>query len=485
MSPSLAKEVLAVQAPVNNHDMVGHFMRNVWDDKGAMGDMDQTILWGKIHRAMYQLNREPFLSQAGKIMTDNIERAVLSLVSSRETGSNLKWQERAHVVVHGPNEYEASFFPLIRHFVADMVLPSLFGTDFIKNYPDIATDLFAFDANFHLFLMGLPPWIPLSGLRESAAARDRVKSAMEDFHNALVAASRGERTTDGRWDNLDDVSSVVKNRVNLWEEAVSELSNKEACIASHAFLLWVTLINANVIVFWLLFHVYQDSSLLAAIREEVSPFVHIRESPGSPERSTITLDSPEIRAQTPLLQSAFLETMRLYTQSNSFKNVQADFVVSESEIDQNIREPNSFVPKGGSKVPVSQSQRTYQLQQGDMICVPFGLHQSDSRYWNHPENFDGRRFIIQQQDSARRTSLSNGRVSVDSTRISPWGSGASICKGQKLSYREVLEIAGAILLCWDIEPAGAAGWSHPGLAKAGGTAIPKRDFRIRLLRRVP
>jgi cytochrome P450 len=477
---------------VNNHDMVGYFMRNVWDDKGAISAMDQTILWGKIHRAVYQLNREPFLSQVGDIVTENIERAALSLVSSRETAGRfvpgkLKWQERAGVVIHGPGEYEASFFPLIRHFVADMVLPSLYGTAFMQNYPDIATDLFAFDANFHLFLMGLPTWMPLPGLRESAAARDRVKSAMADFHNALVAASReeaGAGSSDVRWDNLDDVSSVMKNRVQLWEQAVGELSNKEACIASHAFLLWVTLINANVIVFWLLFHVYQDSSLLAAIREEVSPLVHVREFPSSPERSTIKLNSPEIRSRTPLLQSAFFETMRLYTQSNSFKNVKADFAVTESEIDEYIRESSS-VSAGGQRFPASQSDRIYQLHRGDMICVPFGLHQSDPRYWDHPEDFDGQRFIIQQQDSTKGTNFSDDKVSVDSTRISPWGSGASVCKGQKFSYREVLEVAAAILVCWDIQPADAAGWSHPGLARAGGTAVPKGDLRIRLRRRVP
>ncbi|KAL2830858.1 hypothetical protein BDW59DRAFT_158294 [Aspergillus cavernicola] len=314
MSPGLAKEVLA-------------------DDKGAIGAMDQTVLWGKIHRVVYQLNREPFLSQAGDIVHGNIEKSTLSLVSA--CYYNLKWQERAHVLVgHGGNEFEASFFPLIRHFVADMVLPSLYGTAFMKNYPDIAADLFEFDANFHFFLMGLPAWVPISGLKESAAARARVKSALEDFHNALVARSRGE-APDARWGSLNDVSSVMNDRVHFWEEAVGEHSSKEGYVSSHAFLLWVTLINANVIVFWLFFHIYEDSSLLTVICEEVSPFVHAQES-----QSNIKLDSAEIKSQTLFLRSAFLETMGLYTQSNSFKNVQADFTVTESD------DPSNFATKG-------------------------------------------------------------------------------------------------------------------------------------------
>ncbi|KAL3479519.1 hypothetical protein BJX99DRAFT_255517 [Aspergillus californicus] len=307
MSPSLAKEVLAVQAPVNNHDMVGYFMRTVWDDKGAIGAMDHMVIWGKIHRVIYQLNREPFLSQAGDIVSGNTNELVLSLVSACSFTS--KWQGRASVPLLNKerNEFEASFFPLIRHFVADMVLPSLYGAAFMDIYANISAEMFEFDANFHLFLMGLPAWIPISGLKESAAARARVKSALTDFHNALVAKRQG-KTIDSRWGDLGDVSSVMEDRVHLWEEAVGEHSSKEACASSHAFLLWVTLINANVIVFWLLFHIYQDPSLVAAIRAEASPFVQRREQQG-----TVKLDWSGIRTKTPLLQSAFLETMRLYT----------------------------------------------------------------------------------------------------------------------------------------------------------------------------
>ncbi|KAL2869908.1 cytochrome P450 [Aspergillus lucknowensis] len=470
MSPSLAKEVLAVQAPVNNHDMVGYFMRNVWDDKGAVAAMDQNVLWGKIHRAVYQLNREPFLSQAGHVVTTNIERETLHLVSSQKR--QIQRQQRAAVVVHGPTEFEASFFPLVRHFVADIVLPALFGTGFMQKYPDIAADLFQFDSSFGLFLMGLPSWMPVPGLRESAAARDRVKRAMEDLHDAISGRSG---TASGYWNGVEDVSSVMKERVRLWEEATAGGSScsKEAYIASHAFLLWVTLINANVIVFWLLFHIYQDSSLLAAIREEVSPFIQVEDG-----GDTVKLNSPDIRTQTPLLQSAFLETMRLYTQSNSFKNVQADFTVTESETDQWPRESGGCLSSGSKAC--QNSQTVYQLQKGDIICVPFGVHQSDARYWDCPEKFDGRRFLIPGPQAGAA-----GKTSVDYTRISPWGSGASLCKGQKLSSREVLEVTAAILVCWDVEPAGTTGWVHPGLARAGGTAVPKGDFRARLRRRLP
>jgi hypothetical protein len=92
-----------------------------------------------------------------------------------------------------------------------MVLPSLYGTAFMKNYPAIGEDLFEIDANFYL-LSALSAWITISGMKGSATARAGVKSAFADFHNTLSARSHGE-TTDGRWVNLDDVSSIMKYRV--------------------------------------------------------------------------------------------------------------------------------------------------------------------------------------------------------------------------------------------------------------------------------
>jgi hypothetical protein len=306
-------------------------------------------------------------------------------------------------------------------------------------------------------------------MKESAAARARVKIALADFHNAVVARSRGG-PTDNRWGNMDDVSNVMQDRVLLWEEAVGESSNKEdMCSSSHAFLLWVTLINANVAIFWLVFHIYEDSALLAAIREEVSPFVNAQES-----QSMVKLDSPGIWSRTPLLQSSFLEVMRLYTQSNSFKNVQGDFTVTESEVDHNIRDSSTFT----TKCEQGNSARSYRLERGDLVCVPFGLYQSDPSVWDQPETFNGRRFLVPGQGA-------EGKVSVNFTGINPWGSGASLCKAQKFSHREVIEVAAAIVACWDIEPAHAQEWTHPGLARAGGTTVSKEDLRVKLRRRLP
>jgi hypothetical protein len=243
------KQVLSVHAPVDNHDMVGQFMRTVWDDKGAIGSMDITTLWTKIHRAMYQLNREPFLSRAGDMVTANLEATVFSLVSPSASSQN--WQDNANVRLSPSHHFdaEATFFPLIRHYVVHIGLPALLGTAFMRNYPGFVSDVFTFDDNFHLFLMGLPSCTPLFGMRKSAAARTSFKAALADLHDAIAATSRGEAPPGGRggrWPDLDDVSSVMVDRVCRWEEAGA---SSEAHVAAHAALIWAALVNANVIIF--------------------------------------------------------------------------------------------------------------------------------------------------------------------------------------------------------------------------------------------
>ncbi|KAJ5151378.1 cytochrome P450 [Penicillium canariense] len=86
------------------------------------------------------------------------------------------------------------------------------------------------------FLMDLCTWMPLSELKP--AARGQVKGTMADLHNGPVATTLGEAgagATAVRWGNLDNVSSVINNRIRLWEKALGEFSMIEACIASHAF----------------------------------------------------------------------------------------------------------------------------------------------------------------------------------------------------------------------------------------------------------
>jgi len=316
-----------------------------------------------------------------------------------------------------------------------------------------------------------------------------LKAALADLHDAIAAASRGEAPSggrDGRWADLNDVSTVMIDRVRLWEQTGA---SSEAYVATHAFLVWVTLINANVIIFWLLFHIYRDPMLLNDIRQEISPFANVQKSTNPGEMPTLKLNSRGIRRETPLLQSAFLETMRLYTHSNSFKNVKEDFVVTESGTDEIVRERGgNFTPNKQQRSPCG-SGRTYQLHKGDMICVPFGLHQSDPRYWENAQSFNARRFLVLEQspESMKETDITKKgtKFSVDYNRINPWGVGASVCKGHKFSQREVMEIVVAILMCWDVEPVNQEiGWPHPGLKMAGGTAVPEADFRVKLLRRV-
>ncbi|KAF2115471.1 cytochrome P450 [Lophiotrema nucula] len=486
MSPSLVKQVLSVQAPVDHEQLAASFMKRVFGDKGAVAATDPSVVFGQMHKIKNQLNRDPFVSRAGDMVASLAEANIFSLVSPLPTQQN--WQRFANIspsTTHG-FEAEASFFELIRHFVSDMVLPSLFGSAFTRNFPDCAADLFKFDDNFYLFMMGIPSWIPYSSLGESIDARERVKEAMGELHDAVAAVARGEAPPGGhggRWADLSDVSNVMENRVRGWEE-VGGL--REAVIATHALLAWVALVNANVVIFWLLFHIYSDAELLRTIRAEIAPFAKVevegaKDSSGAQPR--LKIDSAGLRKRAVLLQSAMLEVMRLYTLSTSFKNIKEDFLVTESGIDEVVREHGARFTSTKDEGSPCRPGRTYKLRKGDMLCVPMGLHQHDPRYWKDAKRFDAGRFLIQKESLASDAEGTKPppMLSVDYSRIHAWGVGITMCKGQKFSHREVLDIAAAFLTCWDFEPADPkSGWDHPGMKPSSGTGTPKAEVRVKL-----
>ncbi|KAF2648152.1 hypothetical protein K491DRAFT_684918 [Lophiostoma macrostomum CBS 122681] len=310
-----------------------------------------------------------------------------------------------------------------------MVLPSILGSAFVHNYPDTAADIFTIDESFYKFMMDLPSWIPITGMRESSNARDRVKRSMGELHAAISATDRGELLPGG---------------------------SNGPC----------------------------DAKLLSEIREEVAPYATSGWAKGvSGAEPSLKLDSAGIRHETPLLQSAMLEAMRLYTLSTSYKYINNDFAVEESEVDKLVRANGGRLATESNTDSLRHSSRSYKLRKGDILCVPLGLQQRDPRYWEDESSFNARRFLI--QNNGPHSKQDEPEYSVDYTQTHPWGVGATKCRGIKFSHEEVLNIAVAVLICWDIVPADpAAGWEHPRWLPAGGTAIPKADLRVKLRRRI-
>ncbi|EXJ93496.1 hypothetical protein A1O1_01888 [Capronia coronata CBS 617.96] len=529
--PSLAHQIVNDRhAPVSMEPFIFRAMEYVWADRGSNRNIDPTHLWGPIHSVLSGMLRESFVAAAIQRTVASVEDRTWNLVSgARSVVDQSIWERQARVELisssndnndnnnsdqknnndsdnnrNNPLTVEASLHPLIRYFVGDIASTVLYGRNFMENNPTIMPDLWEMDSQFNLFIAGVPTWFP--GMQGPSRARERVIAAVQEHHDALYKYLDGQ-DPGYKWDDMSDVSSVIVDRARAFRNAGA---TPRAYATADGAILWAMNVNANQVIFWLLWYVYSTPGLLEEMRSEIAPYVRIRHPESSlsglntttstssiKEAPKLDIDIDSIWTKCPLLKGAFLETMRLESHSMSYKEVMGDFVVTESVDDARLlgkREPQAYV-----------------LRKGELVCIPHGVHQSDEKYFSHPDKFDARRFWVKENnhndknpagldgddnddknkhdDEKNNTTNNNNNndnkhIRVDYGTMRVWGGGKHLCKGKTFAEREVVLFAAAILMHWDMEPVGNGGkWLHPGRQPGSGTVSPKNDVRVRVSRR--
>lgn len=491
--PSLAKQILIDRtSPVTMEPFVYHTMKFFWDDRGTVRKIDPSRLWGPIHGVLSGMLRESFVTSAIKGTVDTVQEHTWNLVSGAESPVDQAiWEREARVEIvsrsdgEHPLVAEASLHPLMRHFVGDIASTVLMGRNFMENNPNIMIDLFEMDTQFNLFMVGAPTWFP--GMGGPSRARERVIAAVEEHHEALFKYLDG-KDPGSRWDDMSDVSSVMVDRAKAFRDAGSL---PRGYATGDAAILWAMNINANPVTFWMIWYIFADDCLLQEIRREIGPYVKLCQPPPSSlpikEAPRLSIDIASLWSKCPLLKGAFFETMRLEAASLSYKMIEEDFVVTESEEDARMlgkTEPQSFL-----------------LHKDELICIPHGVHQSDEKYFRDPDRFDARRFWTrdnhdgdkgekaQPQPQATPSPESahdgdNADIRVEYGTMKVWGGGKQMCKGKTFAEREVVLFAAAVIMQWDIVPVTDGGkWIHPGRKVGAGAGSPKKDVRVRLTRR--
>ena len=502
LAPSLIHQVLSkrdVITRVNNHGAVYRMIKTSWGDSNE--EMAKTIpenaIFGPIHGVLRDMMKEDFvvpaLSGTVKAVEDNISTMVSGLASPVDM---TRWERTSEVEVAPPDRgydlawvAEANLYNLIRDFVGDLTTGVLMGTDFAANFPNILEDVWALDKVLIPLLLGAPEWLP--SMRAGVRARSRIQDAIKEHHIAYLKHVRGEEPG-SRWENMDDVSSVMKNRILVWEEHEASI---DVSTRAQVPILWAMNVNAPVVIFWMVWYIFSNPALLQEIREEVAPYVKVRKQDsfalgGIKEKEKAEIDLEGLRKKCPLLQGAFLETMRIETAGSSYKYVKEELMLEESEEDAVIF--------GRSK----DDRRKYVFNKGEYLVVPHSFHQNDERYFSNPEKFDARRFWIQEGEKG-----GDGAVRVDYKTMRPWGGGNEVCKGRKFAEYEVVLFVAAVATFWEIEPAAEkpwyAGlgedlggvvkmggqekgeWRHPGRWEGAGAVQPKnmKNCRVKIWRR--
>lgn len=341
-----------------------------------------------------------FMSEPGLgEMTGRAAQAVKSSIASFVTGSpslvdQMQWERSAAVEIKtdakGEKVVEVDLLDLTRDWCATCANPTIFGSDFVNNFPDYVRDVWTLDAGFLLLATGLPRWIPIPALTRAHIARRNLLDKLVQFEIAMDKFTVGE-DPGPEWRDLDDVGPVVKGRIAMYRE--HGLSMEARASVEHA-LLWAANANSNATVFWMLERIYSDKALLAMLREEIEPYVRAVQ----PKQEFIVPDAPRLEkldvdglcANCPLLKSCYIECLRLDAAPWSLKVAKQDFVLT----------------------PRDKDTQSYMFRKGEYVHVAHDLYNTDPNVFDNPDAFKADRHVKYDE---------NGKGTADMGSMRPYG----------------------------------------------------------------
>lgn len=466
LSPSIAKQVINDRkSPVNMDAWTYYVHKHVFKDGGDLEVMHPHSVKGPIAQAVHNMVKDAFVTKGIKVMVADVERMASDLISGKPVAEQPSWElsGRVRILERKPKMVaEVSLNPLMRDFTSDIMARVFLGKDFMKNNPSVVKDLWTLDDKIISFMAQAPTWLP--NMRAATEARERLLNALIEFHEAYTLYLEG-KDPGSKWGDMSDVSTVIHDRTLAWNASTAPTTVRGNA-GQMLSLFWVTNVNANQIIFWLVFYVFSDPVLLRELREEIAPYVK-RCSPDPDDKTgqqqkSLDIDVEGLWRRCPLLKGAVFETLRLEVGATSVKYVERDFVLHESEEDAKFLgkdRPESFL-----------------IKKDEMIWVPHALHQLDGKYWSDPDRFDARRFW----ENRDQDDLSMVKVEYKTMKV--WGGGEKMCKGKTFAEQEISLVSSAIIMSWEMEPVGGA-WLHPGRTPGSSSSKPIRDFKVRMWKR--
>lgn len=389
-----------------------------------------------------------FLSEAA--VADAIERAgipdkVSSLITfsaTRDPKSLQRWERSASVHVIDPGfAVEADFQTLIRDLGACIAIPLLYGHDFLDRYEELLDDFWTFDNDlFLLCTLGLPTWLPFEKMRNGVAARTRLLAQIEALSRRIDQFQAGEAIDFGA--DMSDISSVAIGRATVFK-ARGWTSEQRA--AAELGILWGQNANTHPMTFWLLIFIYSTPELADVLREELNPYVSVSEN----GTKITAMDQIGLARNCPRFKACLFETYRMANEPNSIRQVEKDMTV----------------PDGN---------HNHHLKAGTFVSVPHAIHQWNPDVYPDPDKFVADRFLEVNEET--------GKLAARYGKLKPWGVGSNMCKGRTFAEREILSVAAAVLMLWDVSPT-TASWELPGMLPGTGVKKPVRDVRVVITRR--
>ncbi|KAK1991888.1 cytochrome P450 [Colletotrichum falcatum] len=344
-------------------------------------------------------------------------------------------------------------FKFLKKDMAEAATVSLAGRKLIEDHPEFVDTFWEFDTVAMQLMYGLPSWYNPGPKR----IQKKALSMMADFvTNAWSTFDWDGPDADADWEPIFG-SRLQREHSRHWKEKGFSMQARAGMYIGN-----ISGLNSNSIpqATWAIMEVVKDPSLFKAVREEVQEALVTDPGTGKP-----TLDVAKL-VTLPLLQSVFVETLRMHVSINITREV-----LEPMELDG------------------------YFLKKGSLVQAPTQIGHLSEDVWGaegHPASeFWAERHVryVEKVDEAGNTKkVKEFSMAGRPSDFFPFGGGVSMCPGRFFAKQEIMLVVAMIVSRFDVEfqewvKLDGSSSDRPAVndkAYVGAGAVPPdRDMKLR------
>jgi cytochrome P450 len=310
----------------------------------------------------------------------------------------------------------------LRDAITRATTRSVYGPQSPFEEKAVADAFWEFEKGIMSILIGV---LPSLTARKATAARDKVAKAFLRYYqsDALEMASAYAKNR---------YHAEVKNKITLEDMGRFEVGGSLA-----------VLVNTVPASFWTLVLFYSHPGLLVKLRKEVDACTNTKTVDGATVK---VLDIATLKANCPLLLSAYQEVLRYRSMGVSVREV-----VEDTYLDQ------------------------WLLKKGAILQMPSRVIHQDASLWGESVGeFNPRRFLAEEKGN---------RPSDVCFRA--FGGGKTLCPGRHFATNEVLAVVALFISRFEMKPV-EGGWKLPTTGKTNAAAVimgPDNDIEVEITAR--
>ena len=264
--------------------------------------------------------------------------------------------------------------------------------------------------------------------RKGGAAIDRISALFQEYYARNL---------------VKNASGMISDRYTFFRQFWDP-----STIARFEILVIGTIVtNIHILIFWMIVFIFGDPELLSTLRTELDVLGLISTACESTEE-VLTINTASILQRCPLLDSIWLETLRVSSSSISSRAVLSDTTL-----------PSGHFLKKGARIIISAG----------------AIHRSPAVWGPDAASFNPRRFLNEDALSGARKAA-----------LLPFGGGTAYCPGRHLVRDQVLCFVVALVMGFEVTEVGREGLRIPEMGRSLSVEVmrpPVTGFKTDIRRR--